>query len=64
MSVLLELILVAYADGRLHPKEVESIRSVAANLRVDAGVFENALDWGRRHQELLEEAESLGAGVA
>lgn len=64
VAVLLELLLVAYADGRLHPSELDAIRRVAAGLRVDAGIFEHAVDWGRRHQALVEEAESLGLGVA
>ena len=61
--VLLELLLVAYADGRLHADEVAAIRSVAARLQVDAGTFEAALDWARRHQQLVEEAEHLGSAV-
>ena len=61
--VLLDLLLVAYADGQLHAKETAAIRSVAARLHVDAGVFEGALDWARRHQELVEEAEHLGRAV-
>ena len=61
--VLLDLLLVAYADGRLHPTEIAAVRSVAARLQVDAGTFEGALDWARRHQELVEEAEYLGRAV-
>ena len=61
--VLLELLLVAYADGRLDPREVAAVRRVAAHLQVDAGTFEAALDWGRRHQALVEEAAHLGAPV-
>lgn len=61
--VLLDLLLVAYADGRLHPRETEAVRSVAARLHVDAGTFEAVLDWARRHQELVEEAEHLGSTV-
>ena len=62
-ALLLELLLVAYADGRLHEREVAAVRSTAAHLRVDAGVFEAALDWARRHQALVEEAATLGSGV-
>lgn len=60
--VLLDLLLVAYADGQLHAHEAEAIRGVARRLQVDAGTFEAALDWGRRHQALVEEAEALGKG--
>ena len=61
--VLLDLLLVAYADGHLHPREVAAVRSVAARLQVDAGTFEAALDWARRHQALVDEAEHLGSAV-
>ena len=58
--VLLDLLLVAYADGRLHPSELDAVRSIAAKLQTDAGTFEAAVDWARRHQALLEEAAALG----
>ena len=58
--VLLDLLLVAYADGQLHPREVAAVRSVAAQLEVDAGTFEHALDWARRYQALVHEGEGLG----
>lgn len=61
--VLLDLILVAYADGVLHPGETKALRDIAARLQVDAGTYEAALEWGRRHQELVEEAQHLGQGV-
>lgn len=58
--VLLDLLLVAYADGRLHPRETEAIRDLAARLQVDAGTWEGALDWARRYHVLVEEAAHLG----
>lgn len=61
--VLLDLLLVAYADGHLHPSELAAIRSVAAQLQTDAGTFEAAVDWARRHQSLVEEAAHLGEAV-
>ena len=63
VAVLLELLLVAYVDGTLHPRETAALRAVAARLHVDAGTFENALDWGRRYQALVEEAAHLGRAV-
>lgn len=62
--VLLDLLLVAYADGRLHEQEIEAIRSVAARLQVDAGTWEGALAWARRYHALIEEAEHLGTPSA
>ena len=59
VAVLLDLLLVAYADGRMHADEAAAIRRVAAHLGVDAGVYEGALDWARRHQALVDEAEAL-----
>ena len=61
--VLLDLLLVAYADGRLHPRELSAVRSIAARLQTDAGTFEAALDWARRHHALIEEAAHLGEAV-
>jgi len=61
--VLLDLLLVAYADGDLHERELASVRSVAARLGVDAGTFEAALDWAQRHQALVDEAAHLGSSV-
>ncbi len=62
--VLLNLLLVAYADGRLHPREVEAVRGVAARLEVDAGTWEAALDWAGRYHRLVEEAAHLGSEAA
>lgn len=62
--VLLDLLLVAYADGHLHAREVQAVREVAARLEVDAGTWEGALDWARRHQALVEEAMHLGSEAA
>ncbi len=61
--VLLDLLLVAHADGRLHPSELAAVRSIAARLQTDAGTFETAVDWARRHQALIEEAMHLGEAV-
>ena len=61
--VLLDLLLVAYADGRMHPSELQAVRSVAAQLQTDAGTFEAAVDWARRHHALIEEAQHLGEAV-
>ena len=58
--VVLDLLLVGYADGALHPAEETSIRQIAARLGLDAGVWEHALDWARRHQHLIREAEEMG----
>ncbi len=61
--VLLDLLLVGYADGQLDEREKAAIRSVAARLEVDAGTYEAALDWAQRHQALVEEAAHLGSSV-
>lgn len=58
--VILDLLLVAYADGHLHPRETVAIRDVAARLQIDAGTWEAALDWARRYHALVEEALHLG----
>ncbi|HEX9952854.1 MAG TPA: TerB family tellurite resistance protein [Rubricoccaceae bacterium] len=62
--VVLELLLVAYSDGRLDPRETEAVREVAARLGLDAATWEDATDWARRYQALLDEADTLGQGKA
>lgn len=62
--VLLDLLLVAYADGRLDPREREALRGVAARLQIDAGTWEGALDWARRYEALVEEAKAMGSESA
>lgn len=61
--VLLDLLLVAYADGRLDPREVDALRGLAARLEIDAGTWEAALDWAGRYHALVEEATHLGTAV-
>ena len=58
--VVLDLLLVGYADGRLDPREAQAVRDVAARLGVDAATWEDALDWARRYAALVAEAETLG----
>ncbi len=60
--VILELLLVAYSDGRLDPRETQTIRDVAARLGVDAATWEDATDWANRYQALISEADALGKG--
>lgn len=61
--VVLDLLLVAYADGRLDSRETQAVRDVAARLGVDAATWEDATDWARRYHALLGEAETLGRGA-
>ncbi len=61
--LLLELFLVAHADGQLHSDELDALRGIARRLHTDAGTFEAAVDWSRRHQQLVEEAAHLGSEV-
>ena len=58
--VVLDLLLVGYADGTLHPSESEAIRQIGARLGLDAGVWEHALDWAMRLHQLVVEAEDMG----
>ena len=62
--VLIELLLVAHADGQLHPREEAAIQRVAARLQVDQGVWTHALDWSHRHAALSAEARQIGRGRA
>ena len=58
--VILDLLLVGYADGSLHDSEADAVRQIGARLGLDAGVWEHALDWARRHHQLVREAEDMG----
>lgn len=58
--VIIDLLLVGYADGVLHESEVAAIRKIGARLGIDAGVWEHALDWAWRHHQLVQEAENMG----
>ena len=60
--VVLDLLLVGYADNVLDPREAQAIRDIAARLGIDAATWEDALGWARRYQALLEEAGRLGKG--
>ena len=61
MAVVLDLLVLAHADGELHESEVDSVASVADRLHVGAEAFGAALDWSRRYQALAEAAAALGA---
>ena len=58
--VILDLLLIGYADGELAPAEFAALRDLAAQMEMDAGVWETALEWAQRHQALMEEARALG----
>ncbi|GAB5536125.1 MAG: hypothetical protein Rubg2KO_23740 [Rubricoccaceae bacterium] len=58
--VILDLLLVGYADGTLHPSEADAIRQIGARLGLNAGVWEHARDWAKRLHQLVEEAEDMG----
>lgn len=58
--VLIELLLLAYADGTLDPREVTAIREIAARMELDAGMWSVALDWAERYVALVDEAAGFG----
>ncbi|MEM1057501.1 MAG: TerB family tellurite resistance protein [Bacteroidota bacterium] len=58
--VVIELLLVAYADGQLHPREEATVQRVAAQLHMDQGLWTNVLDWARRYAALASEARAFG----
>lgn len=58
--VVLELLLVAYADGRLHPREEAAIQQIAARLQIDQGLWSHIHDWAGRYAELAREARAFG----
>ena len=58
--VIVELLLVAHADGQLHPREEAAIQRIAARLQMDQGLWTNVVDWARRHAALAAEARAFG----
>ena len=58
--VLVELLLVAFSDGQLHPREESAIQRVAARLQIDQGTWSNILDWSHRYSRLAAEAKAFG----
>ena len=58
--VVIELLLVAYADGQLHPREEAAIQRIAARLQMDQGHWTNVVDWARRYASLAAEARAFG----
>ncbi len=58
--VLVELLLVAFSDGNLHPREEAAIQKVAARLQIDQGTWSHILDWSHRYAALASEARSFG----
>ena len=62
--VILDLLLIGYADDELAPSEFAAIRDLAAQMEMDAGVWETALEWAQRHHALMLEATALGREAA
>ena len=57
---VIELLLVAYADGEFAASELAAVRDLAARMELDAGVWEAVLDWAERYNRLLAEARAFG----
>ena len=62
--VVLELLLVAYADGHLHSREESAIQQIAARLQIDQELWSNIRDWAGRYAELAREARAFGRSRA
>lgn len=60
VAVLLELLLVACADGRVDAREEAAVRAIAAQMGVDAGTWQEARDWADRYQALMRDAAQIG----
>jgi uncharacterized tellurite resistance protein B-like protein len=58
--VLVELLLLAHSDGRLHPREENAVRRIAARLQIDQGLWAHILDWSHRYAALADEAAGFG----
>lgn len=58
-ALLLEAFGVALADAVVHPKELEVIRAIAAEVGVDEAWLERARDYVQRALELQHEGREL-----
>ena len=62
--VLVELLMVAFSDGILHPREEQAIFKIASRLQIDQGSWSSILEWAHRYAVLAEEARRFGRGGA
>lgn len=58
--VLINLLLVAHADGRVDPKENDAIWGIAMRLRVEAPAFDRLQAWAYRYAGLMAEGLAFG----
>ena len=61
---IIELLLMAYADGEFAQTELAAVRDLAARMELDAGLWESVLDWAGRYNVLLSEARAFGRTAA
>ena len=62
--VLVELLMVAFSDGILHPRAEQAIFKIASRLQIDQGSWSSILEWAHRYAVLAEEARRFGRGSA
>ena len=60
--VVVELLLVAYADGRVDEREDAAVRRLAERMEVEEPEWETMRGWARRHAALVAEAQAFGQG--
>ncbi|MFN3597865.1 MAG: TerB family tellurite resistance protein [Rubricoccaceae bacterium] len=58
--VVLELLLVGYADGTLAAAEARAIGRIAAQLGLSADEHDRLVSWAARHAALMTEAREFG----
>jgi len=62
VSLLLELISIALADGEYHREEINIIREIASELNISMEQLQNMESWVKRQFSLLKEANNLMGG--
>ena len=62
VSLVLELIGIAYADGECHPTERKFCSELAEIIGINASDFANMEDWCQRQISLIAEAKSMMIG--
>lgn len=59
MAALMKLASIAYSDREFHATEIKVLVGYGHAFQVSAEDMKALHSWGRRHQELVAEAESL-----
>jgi hypothetical protein len=64
LAALLKLCSMAYIDRSIHPFETAELKRIGSSFKFNPDEIQTIDIWGRRHLDLVAEAESLVAELA